>query len=211
MAVEYLKRHFGFAVGYEAPRQLPPLLKVVAYSFAIVAVFFAGTVLESRLRFTGYGEAFGALPVLVCALFVRQLPPAAPITVGWRWRALLLALPLGLLPLADLTFPELSADQAAVWLVLLAQTLGIGVSEELTFRFGLHRLWSHYGAIFYVVASSTVFGALHYPLGLQASIITGIIGATLAASRAAGMPLALLIAFHAFLDAPMIYRSMSVA
>jgi len=211
MAVDYLKRHFGLAVSCQASRQLLPVPQVVAYSFGIIAVFFLGMILESRLRFTGYGEAFGAMPVLVCALFLRRLPPAAPITVGWGWRALLLALPLGLLPLADLRFPELSADQAAVWLVLLIQTLGIGVSEELTFRFGLHRLWSHYGAVFYVLASSTVFGALHYPLGLQASIITGIIGAALATSRAAGMPLVPLIVFHAFLDAPMIYRTMHAA
>ena len=208
MAVEHLQRHFGLTVSGQTPRL--PALRVVAYSLGIIAVFFVGSILESRLRFTGYGEAFGAIPVLVCALFVRRLPPAAPITIGWGWRALLLALPLGLLPLADLRFPEFSAAQATVWMVVLAQTLGIGVSEELTFRFGLHRLWSHYGAIFYVVASSAVFGALHYPLGLQASIITAIIGATLAASRAAGMPLVPLILFHAFLDAPMIYRSMSM-
>jgi membrane protease YdiL (CAAX protease family) len=213
MTTDHLKRHFGFGFGvsYQAARQPLPVLKVVAYSFGIVAVFIVGMILESRLRVTGYGEAFGAIPVLVCALLVRRLPPAQPITVGWGWRALLLALPLGLLPLADLTFPEFSANQAAVWLVLVAQTLGIGVSEELTFRFGLHRLWSHYGAVFYVLASSAVFGALHYPLGLQACIITGIIGAALAASRAAGMPLIPLIAFHAFLDAPMIYRAMSTA
>lgn len=191
---------------YQAPQQPLPVPKVVVYSIGIVAVFLFGTILEARLRFTGFGEALGAIPVLICAMFMLRLPPAAPITAGRIMRAILLALPLILLPLADLTFPALSADQAAVWSLVVLQTLGIGISEELTFRFGLHRLWSHYGAIFYVLASSFVFGALHYPLGLQASIITGIIGAIFAASRAAGMPLVVLILFHAFLDAPMIYR-----
>jgi len=206
MSVMALKQHLGFGAGVETPRSPLPALQVVAYSVAILVAFLAGTYLEAKLRFTGYGEAFGALPVLVCALCVLRLPPAAPISVRWGWRVLLLALPLTLLPLADLSFPELSAEHASVWMIVLVQALGIGVSEELTFRFGLHRLWSHYGALFYILASSAVFGALHYPLGLQASIITGFIGAAFAASRAAGMPLVPLIAFHAFLDAPMIYR-----
>ena len=37
----------------------------------------------------------------------------------------------------------------------------IGVSEELTFRFSLQRLWARYGTTFFVVVSSLVFGLLH--------------------------------------------------
>jgi membrane protease YdiL (CAAX protease family) len=187
-----------------------PLTRVVAYSVGILAVFLVGTVLESRFRFTGIGEALGAIPVLVCAVFVCRLPQPATITVSWGWRLLLLGLPLVLLPLADFKFPEFAASQAAVWMVVIVQAFGIGVSEEVTFRFALHRLWSHFGALFYVFASSTVFGVLHFPLGLQVSIISAIIGAIFAASRVAGMPLVPLIIFHAFLDVPMVYRVMSV-
>ena len=209
--VETLRRFFGFSVSGQVPRQPLPVLQVVAFSFGILAVFFVGTVLESRFRFTGYGEALGAIPVLICAVFVLRLPPPATITIRWGWRLLLLGLPLLLLALADFRFPEFSASQAAVWMVVVVQALGIGVSEELTFRFSLHRLWSHFGALFYVLASSTVFAVLHFPLGLQVSIISGVIGAVFAASRMAGMPLVPLIIFHAFLDIPMVYRAMSAS
>jgi len=208
--VESLKRYLGFSVESRALRRPLPVIRVAAYSIGILAIFFLGTVLEARFRFTGYGEALGAIPVLVCAIFVLRLPPPATISVGWGWRLPLLGLPLALLPLADLRFPELSASQAGVWTIAIIQALGIGISEELTFRFGLHRLWSHFGALFYILASSAVFGALHFPLGLQISIISGIIGAVFAASRMAGMPLVSLIVFHAFLDFPMVYRAMSV-
>ena len=208
--VELLSRYFGFSASSQIPRHPLPILQVVAYSFGILAVFFVGTVIESRFRFTGYGEALGAVPVLICAVFVLRLPPPATITTKWAWRLLLLGLPLVLLFLADFRFPEFTASQAGVWLVVIVQALGIGVSEELTFRFGLHRLWSHFGALFYVLASATVFGILHFPLGLQVSVISGVIGAVFAASRMAGMPVVPLIIFHAFLDIPMVYRMMSV-
>ena len=208
--VESLKWYFGFSAGSQIRQQPLPIMQVIAYSFGIVAIFFVGTVLESKFRFTGYGEAIGAIPVLVCAVFLLRLPPPATINVRWGWRVILLGLPFVLLPLADLRFPEFSTSQATVWMVVIVQALGIGVSEELTFRFGLHRLWSHFGALFYVIASSTVFGVLHFPLGLQVSVISGVIGAVFAASRMAGMPLVPLIIFHAFLDAPMVYRAMTV-
>lgn len=206
----FLKRYPGFSDGGAAARQPLPLPEAAAYSFGVLAAFFVGMVLESRLRFTGYGEAFGAIPVLIFAAFVLRLPPPAPKRMKWGWRAVLLVLPFALLPFADLRFPELSASQAAVWMVVLVQVLGIGVSEELTFRFGLHRLWSSYSGLFYVIASATIFGLLHYPLGLQVSIISGVIGVTFAASRVAGMPLIPLIALHAFLDTPEVFRTMSM-
>jgi len=160
---------------------------------------------------TGYGEALGAIPVLICAFFVLRLPPAAPINVRWGWRALLLILPFVILLFADFRFPEFSANQAAIWMVAIIQALGVGVSEELTFRFGLHRLWSHYGAWFYVTASSSLFAVGHYPLGLQVSIISGIIGAAFAASRVAGMPIIPLIILHTFFDTPQFFRAMGVS
>ena len=202
-------RYFGFSAG-QTPQRPLPVIQVTAYSFGILAVFFIGTVIESRFRFTGYGEALGSLPVLICAVFVLRLPPPATITVRWGWRLLLLGLPLVLLALADFGFPEFSASQATAWMAVTIQALGIGVSEELTFRFSLHRLWSPFGALFYVLASSTVFGVLHFPLGLQVSIISGAIGAVFAVSRMAGMPLVPLILFHAFLDIPMVYRMTGV-
>jgi len=208
--VEPVRRFFGFAVGDEPVRQPLPVGRTLAYSAGILAAFFVGTVLEARFRFTGYGEAIGAIPVLVCAVFVLRLPPAAPIRVGWALRALLLILPFVILLFADFGLPEFSVDQAAIWLVVLVQALGVGLSEELTFRFGLHRLWSHYGAWFYVIASSAVFAAGHFPLGLQVSIISGVIGAAFAASRVAGMPLILLILLHAFFDTPQFFREMGI-
>jgi membrane protease YdiL (CAAX protease family) len=209
--IETLKRYFGFtASGGPAPRPLP-VLQVAMYSIGIIAVFFIGTVLESRLRSTGYSEAFGAIPVLVFAILVARLPAHAPISIKWGWRALLLSLPFLFLLLADFSSPAFSADQtAAVWRVVIVQVLGIAIGEELTFRFGLHRLWSHYGAWFYVVASSLIFAVMHYPLGLQVSVLSGLIGAAFAASRAAGMPLIPLIVLHAFLDIPAVFRAVTL-
>ena len=206
-AVETLARYFGFAPEV-ATEQVPlPIWKVVAYSVAIVAVFFAGTVLESRVRSTGVSEAIGAIPVLICAVLVLRLPPAAPIRVRWGWRTVLLALPFLFLFLADYSFPGFAASQASVWTIVIVQTLGIAVGEELTFRFALHRLWVTYSALFYVLGSATIFAVLHSPLGLQVSILSGVIGAAFAASRAAGMPLLFLIILHAFFDLPAVYRS----
>lgn len=203
-----LRRFFGFSVSDERVRQSPPIWKVVVYSFGIVAAFVVGSILEFRLRFTGYGEALGAIPVLICAVFVFRLPPAAQLNVRWGWRALLLVLPFVILLFADFRFPAFSVSQSTLWIAVIVNALGVGVSEEVTFRYSLHRLWSHYGALFYVIASSTVFAVGHYPLGLQVSIISGIIGAAFAASRVAGMPLIPLIILHAFFDAPAFFRAM---
>lgn len=209
--IEFAKRAFGYS-GTGPDRQQPiPHWKILGYSFGILAAFFAGTILEARFRFTGFGEALGALPVVVGAIFFLRLPPRRPIQVRWIWRLTLLALPFLPLAFADFRFPEFSADNSSVWTVLIVQALGVGVSEELTFRFGLHRIWSRYGALFYVIASSAIFAAGHYPLGLQVTIISGIIGASFAASRVAGMPLVALIALHAFFDMPEIFRTMSAS
>jgi len=208
--VEPPKRYFGFLVNDKRVQQPLPVWKVIAYSLGIVAVFFVGTVLEFRLRFTGFGEALGAIPVLICSVFVLRLPPAARIEARWGWRALLLSLPFVILLFADFGFPEFSVNQASIWIVVVVQALGVGVSEELTFRFGLHRLWANYGAWFYVIASSAIFGVLHYPLGLQVSLISGVIGVAFAASRVAGMPLIPLILLHAFFDGPQFFRAMGI-
>jgi membrane protease YdiL (CAAX protease family) len=208
--VEPLKRYFGFFISGKSVRQPLPVWKAVTYGCGIVAAFFVGTILEFRLRFTGFGEALGAIPVLICAIFVLRLPPAVPIKARWGWRVLLLSLPFLFLLFADFGFPQFSVDQASIWIVVVAQALGVGVSEELTFRFGLHRLWLNYGAWFYVTASSTIFAVLHYPLGLQGSIISGVIGAAFATSRVAGMPLIPLILLHAFFDGPQFFRAMGM-
>jgi membrane protease YdiL (CAAX protease family) len=206
-AAHSIKRCFGFSLSSELRRQPLPIWKVFVFSFGILAAFFIGTVLESRLRSTGYGEALGAIPVLICAAFVLRLPPPAAIRVRCSWRAILLLLPFAILAFADFALPEFSPSQTGLWLVVIVQALGVGIAEELTFRFGLHRLWSHYGALFYVFASSTIFAVGHYPLGLQISLVSGVIGAAFAASRAAGMPLIPLIILHAFLDTPEFFRT----
>lgn len=185
-----------------------PAWQVLIYSLAIIVALYAGMVMERRLDVTRYTEVLGAIPVLICSLLFLRFRAVAPVSLHWAWRVMLLALPFLPMFFADYTFPALSRDQATVWQFVAIQSIGIGVTEELVFRFSLYRLWSRYGATFFVVASSLLFGVLHYPLGLQVSVIATILGLAFALSRIAGMPLIVLILIHAFYDGPSIYAAM---
>jgi len=184
-----------------------PAWRVAAYSLAIIAALYAGMVMERRLDWTRYTEVLGAIPVLFCSLLILRIHPARPLRMPGLLRTVVLALPFLPLFFASYAFPEWSRDQAAAWTFIIIQTLAIGVTEELVFRFSLYRLWSQYGATFYVAASALLFGVLHYPLGVQVSVIATIIGLAFGASRVAGMPLLVLILLHAFYDGPSIARS----
>ena len=111
-----------------------------------------------------------------------------------------------LLSLADLDFPLTIFDRSSVLAVVVVESIAIGVSEELTFRFSLHRLWSQYSATFYVVGSALIFGVLHIPNGAEVAIISTVIGVMFGLARIAGMPIAALIVMHGFVDAPGIIR-----
>ena len=95
--------------------------------------------------------------------------------------------------------------------VIAVESLAIGVSEELTFRFSLHRLWSQSSATSYVVWSSLMFGILHIPNGTEVAIFSAVIGVIFGLARVAGMPIAVLIVMHGFLDAPGIVRDLGIA
>jgi len=187
-----------------------PAWQIGAYSLAIIAALYAGMVMERRLDWTRYTEVLGVIPVLLCSLFFLRIPPASPPNIRPAWRVLLLLLPFLPLFFASYAFPALNRDELAAWTFIAIQSLAIGVTEELVFRFGLYRLWSQYGATFYVAGSALLFGVLHYPLGLQVSVIATIIGLAFGLSRVAGMPLAVLILLHAFYDGPGISRSLGV-
>lgn len=185
-----------------------PAWKVTIYSLAVIAALYLGMVLERHINVTRYTEILGAIPVLVCSLYFLKMPQVQPIQVRLLFRVILLSLPFLPLLFARYDFPSLSSSTSAVWLFIIIQSIAIGITEELTFRFNLQRLWSRYGAAFFVVASSMLFGLLHYPLGLQVTIIATIIGFAFSLSRVAGMPLIVLIFLHAFYDGPGIYASM---
>ena len=63
--------------------------------------------------------------------------------------------------------PSTIFDQAPVFAIIVVESIAIGVSEELTFRFSLHRLWSQYSSTSYVVGSALIFGILHIPIGTE--------------------------------------------
>jgi len=91
---------------------------------------------------------------------------------------------------------------AVILLKAVADAIAIGVSEELTFRFSLHRLWSRYNDTFYVLVSSLVFGLMHFPGGIGSVLVTGAVGFLFALSRIGRMPITVLILYHAFIDLP---------
>ena len=86
----------------------------------------------------------------------------------------------------------------------------IGVSEELTFRFSLQRLWARYGTTFFVVVSSLVFGLLHLlDDGVGVAIFSLVIALAFALARVAGMPIMALILLHGFFDLPGMIEQLS--
>ncbi len=98
----------------------------------------------------------------------------------------------------------------SLFAVIVVESIAIGVSEELTFRFSLHRLWSQYSTTFFVVGSALIFGILHLPNGAEVAIVSAIIGVIFGLARIAGMPIAALIVMHGFVDAPGIIRDVGI-
>ena len=190
-----------------APESQPlPKWKIVSYSGAIIAMLYAGIALARLLNVTDFRETVETVPVLICVIFVLRLPARPPLKIHGVWRALFLLSPFLLLSFADLDFPMTIFDRSTVLAVVVVESIAIGVSEELTFRFSLHRLWSQYSATFYVIGSALIFGVLHIPNGAEVAIVSTVIGVMFGLARIAGMPIAALIVMHGFVDAPGIIR-----
>jgi len=133
-------------------------------------------------------------------MFVLRLPKQSPRPGRYSKipRVLLLLAPFVFLPLMEIPrYPG-----AVILLKAVADAIAIGVSEELTFRFSLHRLWSRYNDTFYVLVSSLVFGLMHFPGGIGSVLVTGAVGFLFALSRIGRMPITVLILYHAFIDLP---------
>lgn len=94
-------------------------------------------------------------------------------------------------------FPASLFPLGAVAFLILLDALAIAVSEEVTFRFSVHRLLWQCGPAIYIGLSSALFGLLHFPAGVEAILVTGLIGASWAAARVAGMPIVLLVVVYA--------------
>ena len=185
--------------------------KVVVYSFAIIAMVYIGLFLGEYVGVPHLRQTVETIPVLICSVFVLRLPARPQLRIQWVWRALFLLSPFLLLSVADLDFPLAIFDRATVFAIIVVESIAIGVSEELTFRFSLHRLWSQYSATFFVVGSALIFGILHIPNGTEVAIISTIIGMMFGLARIAGMPIAALIVMHGFVDAPGIIRDVGIA
>jgi membrane protease YdiL (CAAX protease family) len=184
-----------------------PLWKIALYSLGILAMPIVGEQLGEAFPFIHVLEIIETIPTLLCMIFVMRLPPPIGIQLP-RW--LRIALPILMLPLLLLVIgsPSGGLGSGAFTLALL-NALAIGVTEEFTFRWSLHRLWGHYGSGFYVIASSLVFGLMHYPLGVQAVIITAIIGTVFGLIRIAGMPVTVLVVLHGLMDLPQMVNRFS--
>ena len=191
--------------------QALPKWKIVSYSGVLIALMYVGNGLGWFLNLTDFRQTVETVPVLIGLVFVLRLPARPRAKLHWIWRAPFLLLPLLLLSVADLDFPATLFDQKAVLAMVAMESMAIGVSEELTFRFGLHRLWTQYSATFYVVASSLIFGVLHIPNGTEVAIVSAIIGVSFGLARIAGMPVVALIVMHGLIDAPGVIRSVGLA
>jgi hypothetical protein len=60
-----------------------------------------------------------------------------------------------------------------------------GVSERLTFRYGLHRLWLRCGAAAYIALSSLILRFAYYPGNAVAIGIMSVLGAVVGLPRIA--------------------------
>ena len=178
-----------------------PTWKVISYSCAITAMPLLGFALGNVSNVPYLREVVETIPVLMCLMFVLQLPERSRLATSRVRRALLLA-PLALLILGLADFSWTSYQRGTVFVLAVVDAIAIGVSEELTFRFHLHRLWSQYSAAFYVVTSSLIFGVLHFPAGILGILVATIIGGSFALARIAGMPIMVLIVLHGLIDLP---------
>jgi len=177
--------------------------KVIGYSVAIIAMLYLGSALGKFSNLRYFRESIETIPVLVCLFFVLRLPKRHKVKMSLYLRIFLLIMPFLLIGFMDLKFiDKLLQQDAALMLWIVLEFSAIGISEELTFRFGLHRLWSQYSPTFFVVVNSLIFGILHYPSGIEQVIITGLLGVIFSLSRIAGMPIIVLIFWHGLVDGP---------
>lgn len=184
-----------------------PLWQVALYSLGILAMPIAGEQLGEAFPFIRVLEITETIPTVLCMIFVMRLPKPTGIQLP-RW--LRIVLPVLMLPLLLLVLGSPSGGlSSGVFTLALLNALAIGVTEELTFRWSLHRLWAHYGSGFYVMFSSLVFGLMHYPGGVQAVIITAVIGTVFALTRVAGMPVIVLVVLHGLMDLPQMVNRFS--
>jgi len=185
--------------------------KVVGYSVIIILMPFLGNYLGEISNVRYFLQSLEAIPVIVCFIFVLRLPKRPKLKMSRLPRLIFLLLPVPLFSFMNLGFFEVLFQQSPEIVALIfLEVIMIGVSEEFTFRFSLHRLWSQYSATFYVVVSSLIFGILHYRGGIESIIITTIIGVIFSLTRIAGMPIAGLIFLHGFIDIPSLMSSLGV-
>ncbi len=187
---------------HEEESKLLPISKEVGYSVVIVGMLYAGVALGELVGVPRLRQTIETLPVLVCLIFVLRLPVRPVSMMSPVWRGVLLVLPVALLGFMDFEYPDAVMGRPHLLATVAVEALAIGVSEEVTFRFSLHRVWAQYSATFYVLTSSLIFGLLHYADGLQVVVVSMAIGVLFALARVAGMPIIVLIAFHGLIDAP---------
>ena len=151
----------------------------------------------------GLRETIETIPVLICfALILRYTKPPQRPQLHWAWRTLFLVAPFSLLTLANLDFPPSVFENKMLMVAAAWEAAMVGVAEELTFRFGLQRLWARYGASFFVIVSTLIFGLLHLEDSVGVAIFSAICGLMFALARVAGMPIVVLIIIHGLLDLP---------
>ncbi len=177
-------------------------LKALGYSFAVLLVPFLGLQLGNYLDFAlgrlldapslQLKQEAQAILALLCLIFVLRLPKRSRLDRESKIpRALLLLAPLPCLIANVAGNPVTSFPGATILLIALIDCISIGVYHELVFRFHLHRIWSRYSNAFYLLASSLLFGLIHYPRGVSIVIVASIVGMTLGLARIGGMPRAL--------------------
>jgi membrane protease YdiL (CAAX protease family) len=176
--------------------QILPKWKFVWYSIAIIEMPLLGFILGKYSLLPYLRESVEAIPVLVCLIFVLRLPARPRMDIP-RWlRVLFLLAPFPMFFINVVDFPLTALQQGAVSPLIFVDAIAIGVSEEVTFRFSLHRLWAQKSVAYYIVFSSLIFGLMHISAGIGAVLIAGIIGASFALARVAGMPIWVLIIAH---------------
>lgn len=186
----------------EGSGSAPNVRNVVVYSVAILAMPIVGEQIGELLQIWHLLELIEAVPAVVCALFVSRLPRPveAAMRIGVRAACLIPLLLLVVLGVGGLPVRELALDRTLA--LIFANAIAIGVTEELTFRYSLHRVWLRYGPSLYVVLSSLIFGLAHFPGGAAAIGITTVLGAIFGLARTAGTPVLILIIIHGLIDLP---------